>query len=138
MHRFAQEGRGAKVDQRLEPARRLNADQTDHRHWRQARDRIDVDRNRAFEVTVDEQDVTFGLKTADIDLGAAADNFRVFAGDAELSERRFERGLPSAARRNHQSAAIFEILQQSGCHDCTTLSTGERIVTAKRGDDWTR
>ncbi len=138
MHRLAQEGCGAEIDQRLEPARRLDADQADHRHRGQARGGIDLDRNRAFEVTIDEQDVALGLQAGNVDLRAAADDFGVFAGDAELGERGLERAFPSAASGDDNGAAAFEILQQSRRHDCTTLSTGERIAVANRGDDWTR
>ena len=138
MDRLTQEGSRAEIDQRLEAARRFDADQADHRNRRQARSGIDLDRNRAFEIAVDEQDVALGLQAADVDLRAAADDVGIFSCHTEFGESRFERTFPSVASNDDKGAAPFEILQQSTCHDCTTLSTGERIALAKRGDDWTR
>src|SRR5690349_986851 len=138
MDRLAQEGSRTNVDQRLEAARRLDADQADHRHRWQARGGIDLDRNRAFEVAVDEQDVALGLQAADVDLRSAADDVGIFSCHTEFSEGGLERAFPFAASDDDKGAAAFEILQHSTCHDCTTLSTGGRIAPAKRGDDWTR
>src|SRR5450432_481922 len=138
MDRLTQEGSRAEIDQRLEAARRLDADQADHRHRRQARGRIDLDRNRALEIAVDEQDVALGLQAADDDLRAAADDVGIFSCHTELGEGGLERAFPSAASDDDKGAAALEILQQSTSHVCTTLSTGERIALAKRGDDWTR
>src|SRR5258707_14339916 len=138
MHRLAQESGRAEIDQRLEPARRLDTDQADHGCRRQMRGGIDLDGDDAFEIAVDKQDVAFGLQACGIDLRPAIDDIRVFATDAELGECGFEGAFPSAAPGYDEGAAALEILQQSECHECTTLNTGERMATAKRGDDWTR
>src|ERR1051325_1416538 len=138
MHRLAQERGGAEIDKRLQPAPRLDPDQPDHRHGRQPRGRIDLDRDRTFEIAVDEQNVAIGLEAGDVDLGAAFDDLRIFGRDAELGERCFERALPSTSPDDDGGASTFEILQQSRAHECTTFNNGERIALAKRGDDWTR
>jgi hypothetical protein len=118
--------------------RRFDADQPDHRHRRQLRQRIELDRQHAVEIAVDKQHVAIRHQRSKLNLSPSVDDRGDLAANAELGERRLQRAFPARAFHHYERTAALEVLNRSEGHDFTSLNNGERIAAANRGEVCTR